>query len=200
MRKSLVAAALATALTAPLPAAAGMVLYKTHLSGAAESPPNASPGTGLVELLVDTVASTMEVKVDFSGLVGTVTASHIHCCTAVPGVSNAGVATVTPTFTGFPSGVTSGSYDHVFDMLLASSWNPASTAFLALHGGDTALAFHDFLAGIDAGKAYLNVHSTFRPGGEIRGFLAVPEPAGLLLLLSAVGAMLGVSGRRRQAA
>jgi len=77
----------------------------------------------------------MSVNVTFSDLVGTVTATHIHAATAKPGVVTAGVATVTPTFTGFPSGVTSGSYNHIFDIALASSWNPS---FITSNGGTPA--------------------------------------------------------------
>jgi hypothetical protein len=39
------------------------------------------------------------------------------------------------------------------------------------------------LAGLESGRGYFNVHTTFAPGGEIRGFLVrVPEPGSLLLL------------------
>jgi hypothetical protein len=38
-----------------------------------------------------------------------------------------------------------------------------------------------------AGEAYLNVHSTVQPGGEIRGFLQlVPEPTSVILLSTGV--------------
>jgi hypothetical protein len=157
-------------------AAATPITYVADLTGAAESPPSGSPGTGLAIVIIDPIAHTMEVKVTFAGLLGTTTASHIHCCTAAPGT--VGVATVVPTFTGFPSGVTSGSYDHTFDLTLASSWNPAFvTAHTDIAGAEAAL-----LAGLAAGEAYLNIHTTFKPGGEIRGFLAVPEPGSLALL------------------
>ena len=67
----------------------------------------------------------MGVHVTFSGLSGTTMASHIHCCEATPGANvNVMVATTTPTFAGFPLGVTSGTYDNTLDLTLASSYNP----------------------------------------------------------------------------
>ncbi|WP_194271247.1 CHRD domain-containing protein, partial [Zoogloea sp. 1C4] len=111
------------ALSAPL-AGASLVSYSTILSGAAEAPPNASAGFGAATLLVDTTALTMTLDVSFGGLTGNVTASHIHCCTPVAMTGTAGVATQVPTFVGFPSGVTAGIYHQVFDLTLASTWNP----------------------------------------------------------------------------
>jgi len=111
----------------------------------------------------------MTVNVVFSGLTSPDTASHIHCCISAPGTT--GVATTTPTFTGFPSGVTSGSYSHTFDMLNAASYNPA---FVTAHGGTPASAAVALLAGMTAGQTYLNIHTVQFPGGEIRGFLVKP--------------------------
>ena len=45
------------------------------------------------------------------------------------------VATTTPTFPGFPPGVTSGTYDNTLDTSLASAFNPA---FVTDHGGTAA--------------------------------------------------------------
>jgi hypothetical protein len=115
----------------------------------------------------NTLTNEMTVDVTFSGLTTPTTAAHIHCCVTPPG--NTGVATTVPTFTGFPLGVTSGTYTHAFDMTSAASYNPA---FVTANGGTVAGAEAALLAGLEAGQAYLNIHTTMFPGGEIRGFLA----------------------------
>src|SRR5215218_10894124 len=151
-------------------------VYYASLSGPNEFPTNTSPGTGKAVVTID--GNFMRVQATFSGLVpqtstglpsGT-TASHIHAPTPVPLslTSTAGVATTTPTFTGFPLGVNAGTYDHSFDMTLASSYNPA---YITANGGTPASAFAALKAAISAGRSYFNIHTNAFPGGEIRGFL-----------------------------
>ena len=141
--------------------ATGMpVTYAATLSGPAEAPPNASPGVGNAIVDIDTSAHTLRVRATFSGLTGNTTASHIHAATAIAGAGTAGVATQTPTFAGFPLGVTAGTYDHTFDLTLASSWNPS---FVTAHGGTPAGAEAFFAASVAAGKSYLNIHSNLCP-------------------------------------
>ena len=159
---------------------ATIITYSANLSGSNESPTNASPGTGSALVTIDDVLNTMTVDVTFSGLIGTTTATHIHCCTASPLTGTAGVATTTPTFAGFPLGVTSGTYFNVLDMTQATSYNPS---FVTANGGTITGAEAYLLNGMSLSESYLNIHTTFRPGGEIRGFLTqVPEPATLALL------------------
>jgi hypothetical protein len=143
-------------------------VYYATLSGAIEVPANNSAGTG--KAVITITGNLMTVHVTFSGLTGTTTASHIHAPTAVAlsPTATAGVATTTPTFTDFPLGVKAGTYDRTFDMTLASSYNPA---YITANGGTAASAFVALKAAMAAGKSYLNVHTTFAPGGEIRGFL-----------------------------
>ena len=163
--------ALAAALFA-LPALAAPVVYTTTLTGPNESPPNASTGIGYGTVTIDAVAHTMRVEVTFSGLISLNTNCHIHAPTLVAGTGTAGVATTTPTFLGFPSGVTGGNYDNTLDMTLAGSYNPS---YVTANGGTTASAEAALFQAIADGKAYLNIHSQMFPGGEIRGFLT-PAP------------------------
>ena len=81
---------------------------------------------------------------------------------------------------GLPLGVTEGGAFTVFDLTLASTFDPA---FLAANGGTAANATAALQLGFSAGKAYIEIDTTSFPAGEIRGFLgAAPEPATLALL------------------
>jgi outer membrane autotransporter protein len=145
------------------------------LLGSNESPPTGSAGTGTAIVIVDPAANSMRVSVVFSGLTSGVTAAHIHCCQATPGANaNIGVATTTPTFTGFPSGVTSGTYNNTFDLLQASSYNPAFIAGPLVPAHTVAQAEAVLINGIQNNLTYLNIHTTNFPGGEIRALLSPP--------------------------
>jgi hypothetical protein len=172
------------------------ITYIADLSGLNEEPQNASPGTGFARVVYDNVAHYLIVQVEFSGLLGTTTAAHIHGPTATPFAGNAGVMTQTPSFSGFPLGVTSGTYDHLFFTDQATTYNPA---FITNFGGGTVTGAEAvFAAALEAGKAYLNIHSTYRPGGEIRGFLVAPVPTTLLLFGTGLAGLAGIRLRRKK--
>jgi hypothetical protein len=181
------------------PAAAAPILFVATLNGANESPPNASSGTGFASITLDPVAHTLKVDVVFQDLDGLTTVAHIHVING-PGDANlvdtlGPVATTTPSFSGFPVGATAGSFVATFDTTLESSYR---AGWIVDSGGSTALAESALFAGIESGRAYLNIHSTDYPGGEIRGFLApgaVPEPSGAALFGIGVLAVMARTGR-----
>ena len=185
-------AILVAAVLAAVTPGAHALLYVSVLSGGAEVPPVTTTGTGTANLDFDIPTNTMKVDITFSGLVSDSTVAHIHCCTAPA----AGVATAVPTFPGFPAGVRSGSYSQSFDMLAASTWNPA---FITANGGTPASAAAALQAGLDAGTAYFNVHSVMFGAGEIRGNLTpIPEPSSVALMALGLGAVAWGVRRRRK--
>jgi hypothetical protein len=181
------------------PLAAAPVTFIADLTGPSEEPPNASPGSGFAEITIDSVLHTLRVVVTFSDLTAFNTAALIHVING-PGDANLAdtigpVATTTPTFPGFPSGTTAGSYDQTLDGTLASSYRGG---WITDSGGTTALAEAALFSGIVEGRAYLNIHTTNFPAGEIRGFLndtppaPIPEPT-TLLLFGTTAAGLGLA-------
>jgi hypothetical protein len=183
----------ACALTSFVITQADTLRFTGELSGANENPPVPSMGTGSTVVHYDSIARTMSVDVSWSGLTGTTTVAHIHCCVDPP--ETIGVATFPGTFPGFPSGVTSGTYSGSWDLSDPASY---TSSFLTNFGGGTADGAEAALVdGLLAGRAYLNIHSSFAGGGEIRDFLTlVPEPETAALAAGVLAALAVYRFRR----
>ena len=148
---------------------ADTITFTTTLSGANEVPPRATNGTGTATVILDDVAGKVTITLSFSGLSAAVTGAHIHCC-AAPG-ANASVVVPFDSFLTLSADKTSGSL--------------TSFSFTLVPAGGLTVA--QIIDGLKSGLAYVNVHTSTFPGGEIRGQLvaagaAVPEPSTLLLL------------------
>ena len=182
-----------------LPALAHEQFYDVVLTGSAESPANASPGSGTARILFDLDLVTISIDASFSNLLGTTTAVYVHCCTAVGGSGTSINATADAAPAGFALGATSGSFSIGYELALDATYSPA---FRAAHGPMTVDALNALVFGAEDGKAYLSIRTTAFPGGEIRGFLvpevvAVPEPATYSMMLAGLAAVAGLVRRRR---
>jgi hypothetical protein len=179
--------------SAPGAYTAGAGTYFTaSASGALSVPPNASPGTSITKL--DVGNSSMSVDVPFANLISPTSMAHIHCCTSG---AFTGTAPIAVPFDGFPTGVTSGSYSNTFALDDPLTYDPG---FLAANGGTPQSATTALLNAIAANEAYVNIHTTAFPQGEIRGWLVaapVPEPGEWAMLGMGVGGLLWMGRRRR---
>jgi len=147
----------------------GTVPLRAKLTGFQEVPPKLSPGTGRFEATV--TGSTLSYTLTYSKLSSTVLAAHIHF--AQPGVNGAiflflcGSAT-NPGPAGTPTcppdgGTVSRSGVTAADILGV----PAQ----GLTAGDFAAA----LTILESGDAYVNVHTSNHPDGEIRGLVRMGD-------------------------
>jgi hypothetical protein len=185
-------AAASSAIAVPASATPADPTYRAVASGALETPPNASPGTSLVT--IDLGGKEMLVDLPFRDLEGTTTAAHIHCCTSA---AFTGVAPVAVPFPDFPLGVHAGTYSNAIPLGDEMTYDPA---FLSAHGGSVSGAAAALTDAIAANEAYVNIHTSAYPNGEIRGWLVaappVPEAGEWSMLAVGLGGLLWMSRRR----
>ena len=132
------------------------------LNGYEENPDISTVARGSFEATLSADGTTLTYTIRFDGLEGTVQQSHIHF--GKPAV-NGGVSIFlcgTPGFdgpAGTPTCPQSGTVSR--DVTAADVIGPVGQ-------GIEAGAFDEIIAAMRAGHAYVNVHSSKWPGGEIR--------------------------------
>jgi hypothetical protein len=130
----------------------GQEIYTTTLSGANEVPVRNSAGNGFAQVVIDGDRVHYALEIDD---INNVFAAHIH--TGAQGANGP----VRVTFFNVPqASPLSVSDKHV----LAEGTFTASNV--------SGIGFGDLLTAIRNGTAYVNVHTTQFPGGEIRGQLS----------------------------
>ena len=150
MRSKRLALVIATLALVALPGAAAAVdptqpAYGDTMTGAQNVPPIATSATGQGTFVISADGSTITYLITYSGLSGTVTASHIHT-----GAAGVGGGAILPMTAG-PSPM-SGT-------LTAANFTAAGSI----------TTFAEAVAAIRAGATYFNLHTAANPGGEIRG-------------------------------
>ncbi|GMU20205.1 MAG: hypothetical protein AMXMBFR13_03040 [Phycisphaerae bacterium] len=162
---SFVAAVCALGLVATA-ANAAQRTFTASLDGAQVFGGVATPGTGSATLMFDDVTGDYTLTGTFQDLIGTTTNAHVHGPDPIGGDGAGVMFGIT-----FDAGVTSGN----------------------ISGAGTMSPTH--LQIVLDREAYINIHTSHRPGGEIRGQL-LPEPSSLGLL--AVGSVALLRRRRRR--
>ncbi|HJW45160.1 MAG TPA: CHRD domain-containing protein [Lysobacter sp.] len=137
-----------------------------QLKGYEEVPALSTPAAGSFRAEINSAAGEIAYQLSYSGLIGDVRQAHIHF--GQRGI-NGGVSVFLcqTTFNPDPALVapTCPQAGTVSGIVRAS--NTIGPAGQGLSAGE----FNELVAAIRAGVAYVNVHSTTFPGGEVRGQL-----------------------------
>lgn len=191
--KSLTKWIAALALTLPLAANASILQFDATLNAASEvNVPQNFTFNGLASatasLFYNTIANTYNLQLTASNLSGTITGAHIHGQASTSQNAGVLVGLNSSPFVFLQSG---GS------LLLIGNNIAAPVGLIGAANSNPAASF---LSILQAGRAYINIHTGTNPGGEIRGQLfqvaVVPELEVYAMLLAGLG-LIGFIARRR---
>lgn len=137
-----------------------------RLRGFEEVPSISSTGGGRFEATINEAGTEMTWTLSYFNVEAPVTQSHIHF--AQRSVNGGIVLFLCSNLGNGPVG-TQACPDSPGS--ISGTLTAANVVTGAAAQGITALEFHSILRAIRAGNAYVNLHSTVFPGGEIRGQL-----------------------------
>jgi len=162
MKKLAIATALAALFAAGAASADDKV--RARLSGLQEVPVVSTEANGTFEADIGRTGDAIDYEITYTGMQGTVTQSHMHVgqrsvnggivlwiCGSATNPGPAGTQVCTS-----PNG-------H-----FAGTWRPENVQNVATQQIATG-ELDEVIAAIRAGAAYVNVHTSLSPGGEIRG-------------------------------
>jgi hypothetical protein len=161
------AAALFTAAVAPV--TAGEV--KTRLSGYDETPLTISTtGSGEFKAKINKGGTAIDYELTYQDTESTVTQAHIHF--GRPAITGGIVLFLCTNLGNAPPSVPTPQGCPAAPATITGTLTAADVIAVAAQGVDAgATGFAEMLDAIRAGAAYVNVHTTGHPSGEIRGRL-----------------------------
>ena len=153
------AAMMAALLIGTAAASAQVVVASATLGGGDETPILLSGAAGTAEVAIDTTAKEFAVTLRIFNIPTTTTAGHIH-------VGSKGIAG--PVVIDFPA-IAGRLGDFVTTFRVGEAAFRANAA-IGINSID------DVIQAVANGNAYVNIHTTTFPGGEIRGQLVPKAP------------------------
>jgi len=138
------------------------------IDGLQETPPNASPGSGLGQATLDDVSGAMSVSGNFSGLISPASDAHIHCCAAA----------------GTPAGV-----------LFGLTFTPATSGTFSGNAVLSPANIANVLNGLSYINIHSSAFPGGEIRGQLLN--PVPEPASCLILVTGAAALATVRRRVR---
>jgi hypothetical protein len=137
----------------------GQEVFIADLSGSEEVPPRPTGATGTAQIFVEGNNITYAIEVDD---ITSITAAHIHAEPGAPGVNGPVRLFLYPPNAADAPAPQVTTTDK---MILVQATVPSSNV--------NGITFEQLLAAMRSGNAYVNVHTTQFPGGEIRGTVRV---------------------------
>lgn len=130
----------------------GKEVFVATLSGAEEVPARSTGANGAAQFIIEGDSITYAIEIDD---IASITAAHIH--SGAPGVNGPVRLFLYPSRQGDPAPQVTTTDKRI----LVSATIPSSNV--------SGVTFQELLSQMRSGGAYVNVHTTTFPGGEMRG-------------------------------
>ena len=137
---------------------------RAHLSGYQEVPTLSTPGEGRFRAHIDRKGQAIHYELKYEDVESTVTQAHIHF--SARGLNGPIVVFLCTNLNNGPAGTQACP---PAPATISGTIQAADVLAGAADQGLAAGEFEELVDAIQAGATYANVHTTGRPGGEVRG-------------------------------